>query len=317
MAEASQCLFCDQTATYRGLGPLDQVYRVECPNCGTYHITDIINDRDRDTVKEYTPHRHNISGLIREKNDLGLQMEIIKTDNIRNLFNDPLIPKTISQKLDKVLSYFYRKTKVFGENFELTEDVPYSIGYAHNYAEFEKMVETLDDQGFLIINEIRIDDIVSFYVSFEGMSRAEELMATNIASSKVFVAMGFKQDLLEAHRRAIQPACHECGFDASLILDTEHNDDITDKIIAEIKTSKFVITDFTYNNQGAYFEAGYAQGRGLPVIRTCKKEWFDAKDENGEKNRLHFDINHYNFILWENYDDLKEKLINRIRATIV
>ena len=161
-------------------------------------------------------------------------------------------------------------------------------------------------------------DIRRVFLTYKGLCRAEELSITNTHSNNVFVAMGFKPDLLKAFEEAIKLACTECGYDAMLIIDKEHNDDITDKIIAEIKTSKFVITDFTYNNQGAYFEAGFAQGRGLPVIRTCKKEWFEEKDENGYlKNHLHFDINHYNFILWENHEDLKEKLINRIRATIL
>lgn len=129
--------------------------------------------------------------------------------------------------------------------------------------------------------------------------------------------MGFKPDLIEAHKKAIQPACSECGFNAFLVSETEHNKDINDEIIANIKMSKFVITDFTYNNAGAYFEAGYAQGKGLEVIRTCKRDWYDGYDENRLKNHLHFDVNHYNFIIWDNYEDLKEKLINRIKATIL
>lgn len=40
-------------------------------------------------------------------------------------------------------------------------------------------------------------------------------------------------------------------------------------------------------------------------VRTCNKERFDE-----ENNRLHFDINHYNFILWEGHADLREKLVN-------
>ncbi|MCL2164679.1 MAG: hypothetical protein FWH55_09880, partial [Oscillospiraceae bacterium] len=86
--------------------------------------------------------------------------------------------------------------------------------------------------------------------------------------------------------------------------------------IVAIKTSKFIIADFTYNNCGAYFEAGYAHGYGLAAIRCCKKQWFDGEDENGNKNKLHFDIQHYNVILWENEEDLKNRLRSRIRATI-
>ena len=107
----------------------------------------------------------------------------------------------------------------------------------------------------------------------------------------------------------------DSGYDAKLITE-EYNDGITDNIIANIKSSKFVIVDFTYNNLGAYFEAGFAQGRGLKVIRTCKKEWFDNCEKLGE-DKLHFDVRHYNFIMWNDYEDLKNKLINRIKAVIM
>jgi len=33
-------------------------------------------------------------------------------------------------------------------------------------------------------------------------------------------------------------------------------------------------------------------------------------------SQIHFDINHHNFIVWENGDDLYEQLAKRIKATI-
>lgn len=88
----------------------------------------------------------------------------------------------------------------------------------------------------------------------------------------------------------------------------EHNNNICDEIIAEIRRSKFLIADFTGQRGGVYFEAGFAYGLGLPVIWTCKKD---------DVSNLHFDINHYNFILWEKSEDLCTNLCNRILATIV
>ena len=106
---------------------------------------------------------------------------------------------------------------------------------------------------------------------------------------------------------AIEPACDACGFKAIKVSLVEHNEKICDKIIAEIKTSRFLISDFTDPRHGVYFEAGYAHGLGLPVIWTCKK---------GEEDKLHFDTRQYNHIIWDDAKDLKEKLINRIKATV-
>ena len=46
------------------------------------------------------------------------------------------------------------------------------------------------------------------------------------------------------------------------------------------------------------------------------KEWFDDCEKSG-KDKLHFDVRHYNFIMWNDYEDLKNKLINRIKAVIM
>jgi len=302
MEETKKCMFCNETAKYNSRQQ-DFADVVDCPNCG--HYVAEIGRINQDV--------HLISGLIREKNDLGLEIEKITKGNILNLLNDPLIPRTIMQKLNKILLFYYNKSFVYGQEFEISYENynQYAIGYAHNKDEYLRMVESLIEIGYFKDESSNLQT-KRFTLTLEGLQEAEELLTAKLPTNKVFVAMGFMEDLLRAHREAIQPACKECGFDAFLVSETEHNRDINDKIIADIKMSKFVITDFTYNNAGAYFEAGYAQGRGLEVIRTCKKEWFDR-----DENRLHFDVNHYNFIIWENYEDLKEKLINRIKATIL
>jgi len=56
-----------------------------------------------------------------------------------------------------------------------------------------------------------------FSITTQGFARAQNLMTTNQESKKVFVAMGFKDDLLEVHNKAIKPAYKECGFDAFLV----------------------------------------------------------------------------------------------------
>jgi nucleoside 2-deoxyribosyltransferase len=71
-----------------------------------------------------------------------------------------------------------------------------------------------------------------------------------------------------------------------------------------------MIADFTRYRGGVYFEAGYAQGLGKQVIFTCKRG--DSWKEN-----LHFDVEHYPFITWENESELFEKLRDHIGGTIL
>jgi nucleoside 2-deoxyribosyltransferase len=83
---------------------------------------------------------------------------------------------------------------------------------------------------------------------------------------------------------------------------------INDAIIAGIKKSRFTIADFTQHKAGVYFEAGYALGRGQKVIYTCRAD---------EIANAHFDTRNYQHIVWENSEDLKQKLIDKITAFVL
>ena len=72
-----------------------------------------------------------------------------------------------------------------------------------------------------------------------------------------------------------------------------------------------MIAELTKENRGVYWEAGFAEGLGKPVIYTCEKSFFEG-------NRSHFDINHRHTIVW-NPDELSqasEALKTTIRATL-
>ena len=123
--------------------------------------------------------------------------------------------------------------------------------------------------------------------------------------------MAFKEDYKNKCEEAIKPACVRCGFEAQKVDDEHYNGNIVDRIIVKIKRSKFVVADYTYDNSGAYYEAGYADGMGLKVIECCEKNWFDKPE-----NKVHLDKRNNNLILYKDYKDLEEQLVERIRATI-
>ena len=114
----------------------------------------------------------------------------------------------------------------------------------------------------------------------------------------------------EVYEKGIKPAIDSVGYEPQLIKNKEHNNNIVDEIIAEIRRSRFVIADFTHKEGetvrgSVYFEAGFAQGLGIDVIFTCK-----------EGIKPHFDIQQRNFIFWKDTDELQEKLLQRIRGTL-
>ena len=145
-----------------------------------------------------------------------------------------------------------------------------------------------------------------------GYERVAELeQVENVASDQVFVAMCFDALLDEVWSKGIKPAVEAAGYKAVRVDEEHFTGDITDKIISEIRRSRFVVADFSHGKKGAsegvYYEAGFACGLGLEVISTCK---------DSDLKKLHFDTRQRNHIKWENSEDLQGRLKERIGAVI-
>lgn len=284
----------------------------ECEQCGRYQYfpnNSGVNSRNKHLIAGYLFETYRDAELCK------IDMRQIKRDIVDNLLQSPLIPKTSMQKLDKILLNLYKSGNGFTIEFDSNELAP-AIGYAKDSSELGNMLHALRELEYIKYTGNVVGG-KEYTITIKGLERAESLLTEQNFSKRAFIAMRFSDDLKEVRDESIKPACEACGFEAYTVDEEEHIEDITDKIISGIKTSRFVIADFTYNNPGVYYEAGYAKGLGIPVIKTCKKEWFESVDENGEKNRLHFDVEHDNMIMWENVDDLRRRLEARIQAVIL
>lgn len=152
-----------------------------------------------------------------------------------------------------------------------------------------------------------------------GVQRLEELETKAVNSEQAFVAMWFDESVNEAYEKGIEPAIRDSGYRPLRIDKKEHNNKIDDEIIAEIRRSRFIICDFTCGliehggkqiaipRGGVYYEAGFAQGLGIPVIWMCRADHIE---------HVHFDTRQFNHITWSTPEELCEKLRNRIGAVI-
>jgi nucleoside 2-deoxyribosyltransferase len=105
----------------------------------------------------------------------------------------------------------------------------------------------------------------------------------------------------------IKPALAENGYEPIRVNELQHNEQIGDRIIAELRLASLLVADFTQQKGGVYFECGYAMGRGIPVVWCCRED--DIKN-------AHFDTRQYNHITWSTPAELHERLRDRIRATL-
>ena len=145
-------------------------------------------------------------------------------------------------------------------------------------------------------------------VEMSGWTELQAVTTNRGRPGRCFVALWFDPSMDDACEVGFKPALRDCGLDPIIMRDVHFNDDVCDRILAEIRLAQVVIVDFTGNRGGVYFEAGFARGLGREVIFTCRQ---DAMKD------VHFDTNHYHHITWETPEDLRQKLKDRIQATIL
>lgn len=107
-------------------------------------------------------------------------------------------------------------------------------------------------------------------------------------------------------RKGISKAVSNSGNEVYFLDLDAHNDNIFNKMMTEIVGCKFLIADFTSQNTGVYYEAGYAKALGKTVIYTCK---------NSDFENVHFDIKQTQFVVWNDEEDLAAKLLDQIKKS--
>jgi len=155
---------------------------------------------------------------------------------------------------------------------------------------------------------------VQMTLSAQGWARFDKMQRQRPDSKRAFWASKWGEpelDRLVDH--FLRPAVKATGFDLVRLDDAPRAGLIDDKLRVEIRRSRFLIADLTHANNGAYWEAGFAEGIGLPVIYTCSKEVFESEDK-----KPHFDTNHHLAVVWNptNLLTAAEQLKAVIRATL-
>jgi nucleoside 2-deoxyribosyltransferase len=221
-------------------------------------------------------------------------------------------PKSIGEKLDRIILNISKKFPNIGEPFTF-EDLPNSLMFIEAY---DKKENEIFNEKVTFKEYLKDINLISNYteqkekLTAKSWERIAELTRKQKEINQGFIAMQFgneTQDISDNFEKAIK----DCGYIAKRIDKKEYNSQIVPEIFYEIEQSKFVVVDVTYQNYGAYYEAGYAQALGKQVIICCKKSEFD--DEN---KKPHFDIVQQNMIIWIDENELIERLKRRIEVTV-
>ncbi|MDR3372977.1 MAG: hypothetical protein P4L98_04535 [Ancalomicrobiaceae bacterium] len=275
---------------------------------GRYMIT----DRAFDVLKAADPRlKAKLTTWAIRQREQGAPCPIINTEIVELVASAR--PRSVVERSESYLMFIESQTSYIGEKISSFAGRLESLSYTEsaNIDEIAYLSRVLEQKGWVFSSETFLTGERILELTIDGYIHLDELRTRQTLSSQAFVAMWFDASMTDAYDNGLKPGIEDAGYSAVRIDAVAHNNKIDDAIIAEIRRSRFLVADFSHGEGGprggVYYEAGFAHGLNIPVIFTCRQDMID---------KVHFDTRQYNHITWKEPAELRQKLANRISATI-
>jgi nucleoside 2-deoxyribosyltransferase len=328
---------------------IDTTEYFDCPICGKLilplgaksHI-DVAIHNDTLSRRKVSDKEKNIRRAILKHHILKItssneeKYHPITLQLINSILNDnPKLPTPVEQ-INNLILFIGNSINTIDETVEES-----------NVEKLLSLIGCSDDNNLSkILNIAKEENFINFssweayYLSLtlKGWNYYEDLKKTSLHSNMAFLALQFKSDYItEALRQAIKEAVAETGFKLEMITDNQQAGSIDNNLRLKIKNSRFVIADMSDHNNGAYWEAGYAEGLGKTVIYICNQDQFEKiekkhkekdtqtvqEQEEFTRTGVHFDTNHHLHLIYSaddkssnNIKSFLAKLKDTIRISI-
>jgi hypothetical protein len=287
----------------------------DCPNCGPFHLTDsmlaVLGDPSK-TARQRAVLSHAIRRMQR-----GGEIPTINTYLADQIWREDWLP-TVAEQFDNLILYLGGTLSEPGAKMDLHAAQMRAVlgsitagaaGWVLDTCRTLNLIEGIPIQSFS-------DPISMLGATLHpaGWVRFQELQHQAVNSRRAFMAMRFgDQELDRVFFEHFKPAVKRAGFDLIKLDEEPRAGLIDDRLRLEIRRSRFLVADLTHGNPGAYWEAGYAEGLGRPVIYTCRQDVFEDPHA-----KPHFDTNHHLTVVWNAGDaaSAAAQLTTTIRVTL-
>jgi hypothetical protein len=320
-ATEKQCPICFLTLESAAQPASMDSYNYHCSRCGGFLMSSTMrcsNPGYSEENRAYLSYR-----IRRGLNDL-------KTDEVRDIINDPNIALiSLKEQINNFILYLLDKSKdvgsliglnlleieaIMGTNNINTSDITVSQstnpvkygGYGSAYC----VLKHLEEKRFVDIESILPNNFINLTLTVEGFNYCEQLKKSEVNSNVAFFAFQFPKKTysdskcdkdLEKLDEELKEFYEECKLQMGSIgiklsnplLEDAKNGNICNRLEMEIIKSKFIVSDLSHDNPGAYWEAGFAHGMNKKVFYTCK-----------DGTNTHFDTSQHNTIFWDK-DNIK------------
>lgn len=266
--EKKRCLFCTEIVRIEEKGKHDHYLACNCAPGGFYSLLrDSYDEINRLSYRIKSKLFPIISAYIREQSDCS-EAVTLAVEDLEAIENSPKIPVTIEEKEGRLLQYLYRHSEGPGDPVvihPLTQS--FNLTYSPNLQELVYIIEKLKEGQFII------REGMTFRLTEKGWSEAAATAGGRRLKS-CFVLLTDDNDTRYEWSKGIFPKIEQCGYLPSLFHETE-KEAREYYSIEQIAESRLIIADLTNRSPEVYLAAGYALGKGIPVIWTLKRNSAD------------------------------------------
>jgi hypothetical protein len=315
-----KCLICDSSRV-TDVENHQLWQHFDCPECGAYALTltaQAVLERKFKVDDDDQEARAKLSHAIHKMSQGGTRARL-NDELVGAILRGPLPSPT--EQLDNLITWLGDRSRP-GDQVDVEASAVSAIGAVGVVgfafiADHAQKIGLVDCAVSVMRGLDRGDEKVQvspMQLTLAGWDRREELRRARPASRIAFMAMPFGKSELDAiYFGHFQEAVKATGFTLKRLDEDQPAGLIDDRLRVEIRQCRFLIADLTHRNPGAYWEAGFAEGLGKPVIYTCEKSVFDDRTQG-----THFDTNHHLTVVWEAASPATavSKLKATIRATL-
>lgn len=321
---SNECLVCKGAletgrGRFRNRGDREGYW---CCNCGRYEISHSAKiDWFVSTRSSLTAlHRAVLSHNIRTMNENG-GTAIINSASMDHLIKHARLPSLNEQAMNfvRAVGDYFSET---GEAKEISPPSCTPLVGSFGVGMFLKLLADLERKG--VVDRVdagrnvqlmsgAVDRPRTYELTLAGWEMYDSERKGQFAGRYGFIAMKFGDEKLDAFVQDTVKPVVRTAIDYELVdLRDVPEAGIIDNIMRQrIRDAAFVLVDLTHDNSGAYWEAGYAEGLGKPVIYLCEQSKFDA-------HKTHFDTNHCTTVPWsvDDVDRFSKNLVATLRRTL-
>jgi len=308
--DALECPICGRSLREkptRDTSRFDVAYYV-CTHCGQFGMTRqaVYVLRARLDVSQPRADAAEAFAYTVRRMQMAQEWPLVDSDIAERIINTAKLP-TVQEQADNLIRWLGETYPHSGEQAEVSFESEGPVMGVNSADGFHFVLAGLIDAGLIKASQMVHGQAV-VVLTFAGWRRFQELKIGASSGRKAFMAMQYGDPVLDRIvDESFRAAVRETGFELFRLDDEPKAGLLDDRMRVEIKSARFMIAELTHGNRGAYWEAGYADGLGKPVIYTCEESaWGERK--------THFDTNHHLHVLW-NANDIAAAM-SRLKATI-